>query len=387
MRTSRQIESGIEHFCVYPGREAEPDERVQAVCQGCAPIPMRWWNRKTSLSRLRRSAIWVREKQLTRFGFRTRRTLREIMRNWRIDLVHSNTAAIIDGARVAAELGLPHVWHIRERIGRDGFMRFPVSDQALVDRMCSLSTRVVAMSRFVAHVFHSNGQSAKTEVVYDGVDTRLFGCDDARARGVQLREAWGGPDDAVLIGKVAAVTSRVKRHELFIRAAAELARCDRSLRFAVIGPIPRLGSWARRQGHDYFVGLQQMVREHGLEDRFLWPGAVDDAPAVMNAIDILAHACDLEGFGRVAIEAMAARRPVVGPAAGGFAESVLDGKTGHLVTPGDPRTMADALAGLVADPTRRHKFGVQGQKRAAQKFSPGQHVASMMKVYQNALGA
>ena len=42
----------------------------------------------------------------------------------------------------------------------------------------------------------------------------------------------------------------------------------------------------------------------------------------MNAIDILAHACDIEGFPRVVIEAIAAGKPVVGPRAGGVAEGV-----------------------------------------------------------------
>jgi glycosyltransferase involved in cell wall biosynthesis len=46
------------------------------------------------------------------------------------------------------------------------------------------------------------------------------------------------------------------------------------------------------------------------------------------------------------VEAMALSRPVVATAIGGSIEQVLDGQTGYLVQPGDPRSMAVALEKL-----------------------------------------
>ena len=386
IRESRRMDSGVEHFAVYPGLSGPPDPGVASLCTACRVIPMRWWNRKTVLSPARRLAVWVREMQTTRFGRHTQTLLHDLLQTWKIDLVHSNTAAIIDGAVVARERGLPHLWHIRERIGREGFMHFPLNDSALAARIGSLSVVVVPMSRFTGEIFVRHGQAEKTRVIYDGVDSSTFDTESARQNGQALRRAWGLSDDAVLIGKVAAVTSRVKRHDIFMRAAGILTRQDPTLRFAVIGPLPKLTTWARRQGMEYYNTLRTLVTAEGLDDRFIWTGMIDDAGAVMNAVDILAHACDIEGFGRVAIEAMAAGKPVVGPSVGGLAESVGHGRTGFQVAPGDPQALALALARLVDDAGLRKQFGEAGLQRAHQDFSIETHAQRLLALYRSVLG-
>lgn len=54
----------------------------------------------------------------------------------------------------------------------------------------------------------------------------------------------------------------------------------------------------------------------------------------------------LEEFGIVAVEAQASGRPVIAADAGGARETVLDGRTGRLVTPDDPRSFARAIGEL-----------------------------------------
>jgi glycosyltransferase involved in cell wall biosynthesis len=53
---------------------------------------------------------------------------------------------------------------------------------------------------------------------------------------------------------------------------------------------------------------------------------------------------NVEEFGIAAVEAQAAGRPVVAPAAGGTAETIIDGETGVLVPPGDGVALAEAIA-------------------------------------------
>jgi glycosyltransferase involved in cell wall biosynthesis len=53
---------------------------------------------------------------------------------------------------------------------------------------------------------------------------------------------------------------------------------------------------------------------------------------------------NIEEFGIAAVEAMAAGRPVIGPAAGGTGETVIDGRTGILVERPDVELLAAAMA-------------------------------------------
>ena len=72
-----------------------------------------------------------------------------------------------------------------------------------------------------------------------------------------------------------------------------------------------------------------------------------------------------EPFGAVALEAMAAGRPVVASSVGGLAELVVDGETGIHVPPGDVLALRNALERLLADAPLRVRMGAAGREKAA----------------------
>lgn len=82
----------------------------------------------------------------------------------------------------------------------------------------------------------------------------------------------------------------------------------------------------------------------------------------------------------VALEAMAAGRPVVASAVGGLMGIVADGETGILVPPGDAAALRSALQQLLADPLLRARMGAEGRKRAA-AYSANVVVAAWERVY------
>lgn len=71
-----------------------------------------------------------------------------------------------------------------------------------------------------------------------------------------------------------------------------------------------------------------------------------------------------EPFGMVAVEAMAAGRPVIASAVGGLAALVADGTSGLLVPPGDVVSLRTAMQRLLVDPVLRCRMGTEGRRRA-----------------------
>lgn len=380
MRTSREHNSGIQHFAVYPGLlNSAPDPMIRATTNACMPIPMRWWNSKTRYSYYVRFLISMREAQLTQLGYLSQRYLTKAIHDWKIDLVHTNTAANKAGAIAARRHNLPHVWHIRERIGKNGFMKFPMSDPELVQGISNYADRVVGMSQYVAEIFHDHNYDA--DVVYDGVDSQLITNSAAYERGKLLRRQWGLSDNELLVAKVAAVTSIVKNHEVFIRAASLFQR--EGVRVAIIGALPRRNSILRRNDYNYYERLRRLASELGVE--IIWTDNVSDIPAIMNAIDLMVHTCNKEGFGRVAIEAMIAGKPVIGPNSGGIKESIIHNQTGILVEPDHVEAFATAIDDLIRHSDKRIQFGQAGKKRAHEVFSPERHLAEMRAIYEEVL--
>jgi phosphatidyl-myo-inositol alpha-mannosyltransferase len=87
-----------------------------------------------------------------------------------------------------------------------------------------------------------------------------------------------------------------------------------------------------------------------------------------------------ESFGVVLVEGMAAGLPVVASALPGYVD-VLPPSCGRLVPPGDAAALADALAGLLADPALRARLGAAGL-RAARRFDWSRVVEEVLAVYE-----
>ena len=104
----------------------------------------------------------------------------------------------------------------------------------------------------------------------------------------------------------------------------------------------------------------------GIADRVDLRGAVprDRVPELLRSADVVACCPWYEPFGLVAIEAMACGVPVVASRVGGLAESVVDGRTGLLVPPRSPDSIAAALGWLLDHPRRRRAMGADAARRA-----------------------
>ncbi len=70
---------------------------------------------------------------------------------------------------------------------------------------------------------------------------------------------------------------------------------------------------------------------------------------------------EVEGLGIVFLEASATGLPVVAGRSGGSPDAVLDGETGHVVDGRSVAQVADAVAGLLADPDRAAAMGRAGR--------------------------
>jgi len=75
-----------------------------------------------------------------------------------------------------------------------------------------------------------------------------------------------------------------------------------------------------------------------------------------------------EPFGLVAVEAMAAARPVIASRAGGLKHIVVDKKTGFLVEPGNAEDLAEKIEILLDDADLRNTMGQKARKIAEDKY-------------------
>ncbi len=131
--------------------------------------------------------------------------------------------------------------------------------------------------------------------------------------------------------------------------------------------------------------LQAMVDQLELTDQVHLTGALPHAEAMAKlrqaAVFVLpsiqAADGDRDGLPNVILEAMAAGLPVVSTTAGAAGEAVVDGKTGYLVPPGEPQTLADRLQQLLGQAERRRQMGAAGRRLLLEQFNPERTVAPL----------
>lgn len=293
------------------------------------------------------------------------RRLAAVMRERRVDAVHTNTLkAHVLGGMAARLARRPLVWHMHDLPSTRGDTRNLLDHTARFTR-----PDIVAVSAAVAADL-SPAVRARTRVVHNGLDLAAF--DRAATRPDPPLPL--PPGDGPVVGAMSYLIPW-KGHEVFLRAMKRMLEARPELRFVIVGePI--------FQWRDERDRLEAIARELGVADRVAFAGHREDAPAVLGAFDLFVMPSLFEPFGRVLIEAMAAARPIVASRAGGVPEIVVDGETGLLVPPGDDAALAEAVLALLADPARAARLGEAGRRRVAASFSLDAQVAGLMAAYE-----
>lgn len=309
---------------------------------------------------------------LAQFGLNYPRAVAALVRLIRrehVSLVHTNTIHNLYGVTAARLAGVPHVWHFREIVWQSGLLR-----RLELTMARWWSTRIIVTSNAIAEMY---GPPRRWPVqlvrVPNGVETeRFMPGDGARVR-AELNVAPGQP----LVGIVCRLDAW-KGVDDFLEAAAKVAVADHEAAFAVIGG-PIIGQ------ESYEDTLKTRAAELGLGGRVRFSGwryGPAEMPDVHRALDILVLASrEPEPFGLVLLEAMATGKPVVATAHGGPLDIVEDGRTGDLVPPRDPATMARAIIDLLRDPARCTRMGAHARERVLKLYTAEQYVAGVEAVY------
>ncbi|MEV8438284.1 glycosyltransferase [Actinosynnema sp. NPDC051121] len=132
--------------------------------------------------------------------------------------------------------------------------------------------------------------------------------------------------------------------------------------------------------------LREHARASGVGDRVRLVGRVPQVamPALLRSADVVV--CAGSDGAVTPLEAMACGVPVVAATVGGSTDTVVDGVTGLLVPPDDPRALARALRPLLADDARRDAYGIAAADRVEARYSTTRIAAETIRVYRQAAG-
>jgi len=140
------------------------------------------------------------------------------------------------------------------------------------------------------------------------------------------------------------------------------------------------------ENHNFTKQLNDQIKRNRLEGKVKLVGHCTDMPAALKFADIVVSASSTqpEAFGKVAIEAMAMKKPVIATAHGGSLETVVDGKTGWLVPPLDPEKLSVAIKEALLNPDEVKRLGEQGFEWVNEHFTALRMCEKTVQLYYEA---
>ena len=284
-----------------------------------------------------------------------------------IDMVHNNTAAVLEGIYLKRKLKLPLIWHVHEII---------VKPKAISDFINMLMGRyadkIVTVSQAVAnHIKQSPFiKDSQVEVIYNGVDNAVYYPMDASS----IREKFDIAQDALVIGMIGRVNA-IKGQNDFIEAVEPLLEKNKkAVAFLAGGVFP--GEEWRLEELDKRIASSSVVSQIHRIDYY------DKTSELYNMFDIFVlPSIKPDSLPTVVLEAMACSKPVVGYNNGGIAEMVVDEKSGHLVKPNSPQELSNAISLLLDSSEKREKFGRVGYQRQKELFSLESYIKNFSELY------
>lgn len=291
-----------------------------------------------------------------------------------IDIVHSATLSVADGAFAAKVAGRPHIWHIHGKFLGTGNEAVSFGTYLPIDTIYallnSLSTRIIAVSEDVRKFLQGFLPEVQVQVIYNGIEFQEFIAGVGPALTIRDEYHLHGKHLVVLVGRIA----NVKGIEDFIGAAEKVLAMRNDTVFIIVGP---------EENKSLSEKMKNRVAAANLSDRIIFAGYRTDIFSILRESDVFVCSSKAEGFSYACLEAMAAAKPVVTTKCGGPEELVIHGETGFHVNIGRPEELAHALHQLLDDRQLREAMGRRGGEVMEQKFSAEIYARGFETVYKS----
>ena len=284
--------------------------------------------------------------------------IRSFLQEHAIDIVHGNN------------LRINLTWSFATRFSRTKFVwhqRTVLSQSPLWKGIRFLSDFFVPISNYVDQSAPTNLIAHRRQMILNPFVVEKH--DQQQAREELLNECRI-PLASFIVGFLGRLVAR-KNIEQLIRAFARFHQQYDDAVLVIVGT----GS------DDYVDRLHQLISRLGVSDQVHFTGFRSDPQRVLSGFDLLVSPNLDEGFGRVLVEGMLQKIPVVAVASGGHMEIIEDGLTGLLYEVGDDQHLVSQMLRVRSDKALSEVLVGHAFEHAQTTYSRDRHVERMLDVY------
>ncbi len=267
--------------------------------------------------------------------------LKRIVKKYRIDLIHANSAAA----------GITAVkFKYRYQDIPVIFTAHGIFSNNKKEALLNKCDKIICVSNFVKqHAVQENFAKDKLLTIYTGIDEKKFNHQLDERNHETVRKMLSIPQEAFVMALVARIKNlRNKGHIDMLHIMKEHVE-RKNWHLLVIGKGKSLGKF------------KLLVHEYGLHDRIHCLGHQIDVAKYIAAADVMVLPSYFETFGLALAEGMAMGKPGITYDTGGCSEVVIDGKTGYIAKYKDENSFYEKLCMLADDKSKCCQMGAAAQ--------------------------
>ena len=280
------------------------------------------------------------------------KVLYQFVKTEQIDIIYSNTIAVLEGVKLSKKTKLPLVVHIHEMLDKPRIVA-----KILYKIFTKKAHIVIAVSNAVKMHIESiiNKKSEKITVIHNGIDISKFETDILK---LDVRKKYDIPSDAIVLGMIGRI-NEIKGQTDFIEMAKRIVSKNKNVYAIIVGDA--------FQGQEWRVDeLKKQIKD---ETHIFYLGFQEEIPSIHSNIDIFVlPSVKYDSFPTVVLEAMASSTPVVAYKSGGVEEMIVDGYNGYLVEQGDIDNLVSKVEKIICDDSFS-EFGENSLKIVREKFT------------------
>ena len=290
----------------------------------------------------------------------------KLLKNKRVDIIHANTTAVLEGIYLKKKLKCKLVWHVHEIILKPAIINKTIS--YLIGKYAD---KCVAVSKAVKnHLIDSKFiDKNKVEVIYNGVDTERF---NPNVENKYLYKEWNIPDEAIKVGMIGRVNAWKGQND-FLDAAEGLLKKYSNLYIFIVGSAFAGEEWRVDE-------LKKKIADSKNKDRIIFSEFRTDTPEIHSFFDVLVlPSTNPDPLPTVVLEAMGCGTTVVGYNHGGVTEMVINGETGLLAEVKNSKDLGKKIQQVLESDYKL--MGQKARDRAVKNFSEYSFINNFSKVY------
>ncbi|KQC14459.1 MAG: hypothetical protein APR63_14250 [Desulfuromonas sp. SDB] len=283
-----------------------------------------------------------------------------------IDIIHSNLN-LADFISCLIKKRCPHLKLISTEHNTNQF-RIKTYKSDIISRYKDLyrlkyTDKVIAISKSVRNYLldHTNYSPDKVDIIYHGVDIKKFNA--TKYKRIILSD--NNIINVALIGRMVE-----QKGHLFL-----------------LNILSKLNKNIIEKYHFYFAGdgifrssIENKIRDYRLNNNITILGNINWIPRLIYNVDAVIMPSRWEGFGIVAIEAGACKKPVIASNIDGLREIVIHNQTGYLIDPTNEYKWISLFMNISKQ--QLFKMGLQAYKRIIKHFSMDKMMNETFKIYQ-----